>query len=73
MAGITLAIATAKLTLWLAADDALATSQSYSIEGRTLTRADGQLISDNIDRWNKRVIGLGGGGMRSRAITPVMS
>ncbi len=64
MAGITLAQAEAKLALWMAAEDALATSQSYEIdvEGnrRQLTRADLKTVSAMIDKWNARVIALSG-------------
>lgn len=55
MAGITLAQAEAKLTLWMAADDAVASGQSYSIGGRSLSRADAKMIADNIDRWDAKV------------------
>lgn len=75
MAGITLAIAEAKLALWLAAEDAIAGAQSYEIEvegnRRKLTRADLGTVSTMIDKWNARVIALGGrasGRSRSRSI-----
>lgn len=59
MAGITLADAEAKLTLWLAAEEVLATSQSYTIStdgsSRTLTRADLAEIAKRIDYWNSKV------------------
>ena len=58
MAGITLAQAEAKLTLWLAADDAVATGQSYTIGSRSLTRADSSLIQERIEYWNSKVIEL---------------
>ena len=51
MAGITLAQAEAQLTLWLAADEAVASGQSYSIKDRSLTRADAKDISAKIDYW----------------------
>ncbi|RYE48332.1 MAG: hypothetical protein EOP24_07945 [Hyphomicrobiales bacterium] len=56
MAGITLAIAEAKLAVWLAAEEALATSQSYEIEvegnRRQLSRADLAQVAKRIDYWN---------------------
>lgn len=58
MAGITLAQAEAKLSAWLDADAAVARNQSYSIAGRTLTRADAGEIRTNItfwDGWVKRL------------------
>lgn len=51
MAGITLAHAEAQLSTWLAADAAVATKQSYSIAGRSLTLVDAQEIRKNIDYW----------------------
>lgn len=60
MAGITLAQAEAKLTLWMAAEEKVAASQSYSIEvdgsRRELRRADLAEIRKNIDYWNAKVI-----------------
>lgn len=59
MAGITLAIAEAKLAVWLAAEEALATSQSYEIEvegnRRQLTRSDLGQVAKRIDYWNSVV------------------
>jgi len=63
MAGITLAQAQAKLELWLAAEDRIAAGQSYSIAGRSLTRADLGEVEAAIDRWNKRVQNLSRGGL----------
>ena len=40
MAGISLKQAREHLNIWLEADKAVATGQSYSIAGRTLTRSD---------------------------------
>ncbi|MFA6575126.1 MAG: DUF6148 family protein [Nocardioides sp.] len=56
MAGITLAQAEAKLTLWMAAEDAVANrGQAYSIEGRSLSRANLAEIRDAIDYWDRKV------------------
>lgn len=52
MAGITLATAQAQLDLWLAADAAVASGQSYSIKDRSLTRADAGEITQKIEYWN---------------------
>lgn len=71
MAGITLAEAEAKLALWMAAEDKVASGQSYTINGRTLTRANLKEISDNIDRWDARVKRLSRGGARVRQVVPV--
>ena len=62
MAGITLAQAEAKLTLWLAAEEALATSQSYEIDvdgnRRQLTRANLGEVGRRVAYWNKMVTQL---------------
>lgn len=75
MAGITLAQAQAKLDMWLAAEEALATSQSYAIEvegnRRELRRADLKEVGERIRYWNNKVVALtaaAGGGSRSRYI-----
>jgi hypothetical protein len=56
---VTLTQAQAHLDAWLAADLAVASNQSYSmnIEGnqRQLTRADAEAIKKNIDYWSSRV------------------
>ena len=49
MPGITLTQASAKLTTWLAADDAVASGKSYTIGDRSLTRANEAEIRKNID------------------------
>lgn len=68
MAGITIAQAQAKLAAWLAADDAIAAGQSYSIGGRSLTRVNAAEIRNNIEFWERKVIRLsnGTGGIRCR-------
>jgi hypothetical protein len=52
MAGVTLAVAQAQLELWLAADAAVASGQSYSIKDRSLSRADAAEITNKIEYWN---------------------
>lgn len=61
MAGITLEQAETQLAQWLAASTAVASSQSYEISGRKLTRADAATIRDNIDYWERKVQKLTGG------------
>jgi hypothetical protein len=55
MAGITLAQAEAQLTLYLAAESAVLTGQSYEIAGRKLTRAALGEIRTGITTWDARV------------------
>lgn len=64
MAGITLEQAQTQLDLWMAASTAVASSQSYEIGGRKLTRADAATIRDNIEFWEGRVQKLASGGRR---------
>ena len=68
MAGITLADAQAKLALWLAAEEALATSQSYTIDtgngSRSLTRANLQEVADRVSYWDAKVKALTPGSRR---------
>lgn len=73
MAGISLAQAQASLDLWLAADAAVASSQSYEIAGRKLSRADAGEITRKIDYWNAKVVLLTRQGQgRSRGVTMVV-
>ncbi len=58
MAGITLEIAREKLKIWLAAEEELAINQSYTIGGKTFTRADLGEVAKRIDYWNNKVISL---------------
>lgn len=62
MAGITLLQAEAKLAVWMAAEETLATSQSYEIEvegnRRQLTRADLKEVANRVAYWNKLVTQL---------------
>lgn len=55
MTGITLAQAQAQLDKWIEADTKVAKNQSYSINGRSLTRANAGEISSKIDYWSKKV------------------
>ena len=58
MAGITLAQAQAQLDAWLAASLAVSQGQSYSIAGRSLSRADAATIQENVKMWNNKVVQL---------------
>lgn len=58
MAGITLAIAEAKLAEYLAAETKVNARQSYEIDGRKLTSANMAEIQRGIATWNQRVIDL---------------
>jgi hypothetical protein len=69
MAGITLAVAEAQLAAWLAADEAVAKGQAYSVGGRSVTRADAAAITEKINFWDRKVQQLQGnssGGARVR-------
>ena len=71
MAGITLATAQARLDLYLAAETSVLASQSYTIDGRSLTRANIKEIQAGIDTWNQRVQQLSRrAGGRASAIVP---
>lgn len=73
MPGITLEIAQAQLQRWLDADSAVAQSQSYTIDDRTLTRAQAGEITAKIEWWSRQVQTLSarasGRGGRSRVLT----
>lgn len=70
---ITLAQAEAQLTLYLAAEQAVLSGQSYTIGGRSLTRADLDSIQAGIKVWNDRATSLtatAAGASRARTIVP---
>lgn len=72
MSTISLSTAQAQLDLWIAADTAIAKSQSYSIGDKSLTRANAKEVTDKIKFYNNLVARLssGNGGMRVRRIVP---
>lgn len=70
MAGITLEQAEAKLTLWLTAEEAVASEQSYTIGDRTVTIANATEITNKIIFWDKQVKRLTRGGIRVTGGTP---
>lgn len=69
MAGITLAQAEAQLALWLAASQAVAASQSYSIEGRSLTRANAAEIRQQIEFWDNKCKSLSKGRIKVYSVS----
>lgn len=69
MAGITLAQAEAQLVLWLAASQAVALNQSYSIEGRSLTRANASEIRQQIDFWDNKCKALSKGKIKVYSVS----
>jgi len=58
MSGVTLSQAQAQLATWLAASTAVASKQSYTINGRSLTMANAAEIRENIDYWERRIVAL---------------
>lgn len=72
--GLSLADAQAKLTLWMAADDAVAQGQSYTIQGtsgaRSLTRINADEIRKNITFWSAIVARLDRGGIGLQRAVP---
>ncbi len=60
MAGITLSDAQAQLSLWLAASEKVAQGQSFTIGGRSLTRADARAIQQQVDYWDRKCQELSG-------------
>ena len=63
MAGITKAIAEARLTTWLEADAAVARNQAYAMpDGRSVTRANAAEIRKNIEFWQSQCTRLAAGG-----------
>ena len=69
MAGITLAQAESKLTLWMAAMDKIAVGQSYNIAGRALTRANLDEVQRQVEYWDSQVKRLTRGGISVRGAT----
>lgn len=44
-----------KLKTWLAAEEAVATGQSYQIGNRTLTRADLKQVREQMEYWSGKL------------------
>ena len=68
MASITLSQAQTQLDAYMAAETAVLSGQSYSIGGRSLSRADLGRIQEGIRIWNQRVLRLTRGGLRYRTV-----
>lgn len=60
-----------KLNTWLAAEESVATGQSYQIGTRMLTRADLKQIREEMEYWAQKIIRGGGRGKERRAQPPV--
>lgn len=58
MSGITLETAKKHLDLWLTAESEIATSQSYTIGTRSLTRANLKEVREQIKYWQNKVTEL---------------
>lgn len=70
MAGITLSQAETQLQQWIDASTAVAKNQSYTINGRSLQRADAREIREQIQFWDSQVQRLTRGGVRVRLGAP---
>jgi hypothetical protein len=69
--GLTQVQAQAHLDIWLAADLAVATGQSYQYGDRMLTRANASEIRENINFWESKVNQLSSGGIAVIGVTPI--
>lgn len=70
MTAISQETAEQKLAMWLEALDKIATGQSYTINGRSLSRADLGKVQEQIEFWERRVIKAQRGGIRMRQVIP---
>lgn len=70
MAAISQAVAEQKLAMWLDALDKIAMGQSYTINGRSLNRADLSKVQEQIEFWEKRVNRAAAGGIRLSEAVP---
>jgi len=70
MAGLTQAQAETNLTAWIAASEAVALNQSYTIGDRTLTRANAQHIMSMIKFWDGEAQRLSRTRNRTRYVVP---
>ena len=67
--GITLAQAQTQLAAWLAADAAVATGQSMTVDGTRFDRTNAAVITQKLNYWQLMVKRLSGGGMVVRGVT----
>ncbi len=72
MPAVSLEEAKRHLDMWLEAEAAIASGQSYKIGTRSLTRADLEAVAKRIDYWRHEVNRLerGGSGMRAFRVVP---
>lgn len=73
MAGISLETARTQLALWVEADTRVASGQSYTIAGRSLSRVDAGEITNKINFWEAKVRELesaAAGRRRTRYVVP---
>ena len=73
MASWTLAEAQSRLAMWLEAEEAVSTGQSYKVGSRAVTRANLKEITDRINFWRNEVSRLESGrgsGIRVKRIIP---
>ena len=70
MAGLTLEKAQEMLDLYIEADAAVATGQSYSIGGRSLSRVNAADITDKITFYQRQVNNLTRGGIAIKRVIP---
>jgi hypothetical protein len=71
MGAITLSQAQANLSLWIQADAAVSTGQSYSIGDRSLTRANAKEITEKIRFWRNEAERLEAGSSAPRVFRVV--
>ena len=71
MAGITAEQAQTRLDEYMAAESAVLAGQSYSIGGRSVTKANLKEIRDGISYWTRQATRLDRGGIKVRGATIV--
>lgn len=71
MTWISIEEARANLKMWLDAEKAVATGQSYTIGGRSLTRANLRDITERIRYWRGEVVKLETGRRGARVMRAV--
>lgn len=72
MASWTLQEARNMLNMWIEAEKAVATSQSYTIGSRSLTRANLAEIRKSIEYWRNEVAALEHGNSNGRRVVRVI-
>lgn len=72
MSWITIDEARENLKMWLDAEKAVATGQSYKIGSRSLTRANLSDITERIKYWRNEIDNLESGGRRGAKVLRVV-